>query len=72
MDFVGLNILYKNFKGKYSLQQLKMILDDQDNDWDNKDDHDDDWDDGTNIRRRYFSSSFLKVLTYGCYPMDFI
>ena len=25
-DFAGLNILYKNAKGKYSLQQLKKIL----------------------------------------------
>ena len=25
-EFAGLNILYKNFKGKYSLQQLKIIL----------------------------------------------
>ena len=25
-DFAGLNIFYKNFRGKYSLQQLKMIL----------------------------------------------
>ena len=26
LDFAGLNILYENFRGKYSLQLLKMIL----------------------------------------------